>query len=109
MKKTLFVMAMLLCGATLFTGFAQEVFNPESFKYIAKEDETKEYTFIVTGQVRINDKWEHKKEKFVIIDKSLSSAQRKAREKFNRLYRGYEIRHNSITITCESTNNACQL
>lgn len=108
MKKKLVVVAMLLF-AICFTGFAKEAITAESSQYIAKESEEKEYTFVVLGKIKVNGKWEHRKERFVIIDKSLSSAQGKARKKFISMYHGYTIDYPSITITCESTNNACQL
>ena len=117
MKKKLVIMAVLL-SAICFTGFAQEAFNSEAPRYIAKETKAKEkeYTFIVSGQVKIDGEWVLKREKFVIIDKSLFDAEKRARDKFSILYTGRTVSAapygsiKSVVVTCESVKeNVCEL
>ena len=104
MKKKLAVMAIVL-SAFCFTGFAQEVFNSTSSQYVAKGEKKREYTLIVTGEVKIGGEWTRKKERFVIMAESKSKAENKARDKFRNLYKGYSTQ--GVTVTCESTGNRC--
>lgn len=108
MNKKIVMMAILL-SAVCFTGFAQEALTPEVQHYVAQGNKTeeKEYTFIVSGEVKMDGEWVFKKEKFTIIAKSRTSAETQAKNKFSNMYGFYEKR--SITITCESTKNACQI
>lgn len=108
MKKKLAVMAILL-SAFCFTGFAQEAPNSETPRYIAKESEEKEYTFIVFGQVQIDGKWVDKREKFVFIAKSMKGAQTRAHNTFVEMYCGNGGVRN-VKITCEAVkDNVCKL
>lgn len=104
MKKKLAVMAIVL-SAFCFTGFAQEVFNSTSSQYVAKGEKKKEYTLIVTGEVKIGGEWKFKKERFVIIAKSHTEAEEIAIKKFNQMYGSYYTRN--VTFICESTKDRC--
>ena len=108
MNKKIVMMAILL-SAVCFTGFAQEALTPEVQHYVAQGNKTeeKEYTFIVSGEVKMDGEWVFKKEKFTIIAKSRTSAENNAKIKFRNMYGTYEKRN--ITLICESTKDACKL
>ena len=104
MKKKLAVMVIVL-SAFCFTGFAQEVFNSTSSQYVAKGEKKREYTLIVTGEVKIGGEWTRKKERFVIIAKSHTEAEGIAKKKFDEMYGSYYTRN--VTFICESTKDRC--
>ena len=114
MKKKLVLMAMLLF-AICFAGFAQEAVNTGSSKYIAKGDVEKEYTLIVFGKVWIDGSWQDKKERFVIIAKSVNAAEKIAKNKFATIYttsNDYRVAIDrkelkKLSVICESTKDAC--
>jgi len=115
MKKKLVVVAMLLF-AVCFAGFAQGAFSAEPSQYVAKAEEEKEYTFIVSGELlaRNSPDWFFRRDRFVIIAKSLKGAERMAKNKFTNkyIYIGYSDAENlgrirGFTIECESVRNAC--
>ena len=108
MNKKIVMMAILL-SAVCFTGFAQEALTPEVQHYIAQGNKTeeKEYTFIVSGEVKMDGEWVFKKEKFTIIAKSRTSAETQAKNSFNNMYGTYQ--KCNVTLICESTKDACKL
>ena len=112
MKKKLVVVAMLLFAIS-FSCFAQEAFSVDPSQYVAKAEE-KEYTVVVSGKVKINDKWVLKTERFTVVAKSYSSAEARAKDQFSLMYTGqsYNTAFNNnlverLAIKCETTGNRC--
>ena len=109
MKKKLVVMAVLL-SAIWFTGFAQEAFNSEAPRYIAKESEEKEYTVVVEADVWKDGKATHDTQTFTIIAKDKSAAEKEAIKRF-KTWHGDSKGNNlsRLMVRCTSTKDACRL
>lgn len=109
MKKKLVVMAVLL-SAICFTGFAQEAFNSEAPRYIAKESEEKEYTVVVEADVWKDGKATHDTQTFTIIAKDKSAAEKEAIKRF-KTWHGDSKGNNlsRLMVRCTSTKDACRL
>ena len=110
MNKKFVIMALLL-SAFCFTGFAQEMSNPETPRYIAKASEENEYTVVVEADIWENGKKvAHETETFTIIAKDKSAAENEAIKRFKKLHDNGHAGHlQRLIVRCTSTKDACRL